>query len=434
MGIEVKVPDIGTFRNVPIIELLVQPGDAIGVDQPLLTLESDKATLEVPSPRAGRVERVLVKLGDRVSQGSLLLTLAEDSVEGEPESVPATGVEIPVKTESVVESASAPSPPVHPSAVRESPHAPTMDTRPETSAGLAHASPTVRRYARELGVDLGLVNGTGPKGRILREDVQGYVQSALRHGSEVASSASWMGLPPWPEVDFAQFGHIDIRPLSRIRKISGAYLHRNWVSIPHVTNHAEADITELESFRLQLNRERGSADAKVTLLSLVFKVLGELLPIFPEFNASLQGEALVLKHYINLGFAADTPHGLMVPVVRDVPRQGVRELATAIVTLATEARAGNLAPQAMQGGTFSVSSLGGIGGSHFTPIINAPEVAILGMGRARQTPVWQGGTVVPRLILPLSLSYDHRVIDGAMAAHFNEHLRQLLADLRRILL
>ncbi len=430
MVTEVHVPDIGTFKNVPIIELLVKPGDVIVRDQPLMTLESDKATLEVPAPCAGRVDQVLVKLGDRVSQGTLLLRLFSDTSEvtesdiSSPE-MPALESDVPVVVEQETQ--------VLARAEVVVPHAPVLERNAEVALCVAHASPTVRRYARELGVDLGQVRGSGPKGRILREDVQVFVKSSLRRG-EVNGATAWSGLPPWPDIDFSQFGPVEVLPLTRIQKLSGGYLHRNWVSIPHVTNHEEADITELEVFRLQLNQERGPEQPKVTLLSLVFKVLSELLPHFPEFNASLQGETLVLKRYIHLGFAADTPQGLVVPVVRDVPKRGIRDLAAAIAALAAQARAGDLAPEAMQGGTFSVSSLGGIGGSHFTPIINAPEVAILGLGRARQTPVYRAGEVVPRWILPLSLSYDHRVIDGAKAARFNDALRQGLADLRRILL
>ncbi len=437
MVTQVSVPDIGSFRNVPIIELLVQAGDVIEVDQPLMTLESDKATLEVPAPRAGVVQQVLVKLGDRVSQGTPILML-EAGEAAEVAEVAAPGV-VPaadVAPMSVMEKSEVPEvePVAPPRAVPSVVTAPALSEVAEAALVLAHASPTVRRYARELGVDLGQVRGTGPKNRVLRDDVQAFVKSALAAHSGSATTQGWPGLPEWPEVDFAQYGPIEVRPLSRVQKLSGAYLHRNWLRIPHVTNHEEVDITELEAFRQMLNREKSSQDAKVTVLTLVIKALAALLPNFPTFNASLQGDGLVFKRYVNIGFAADTPQGLLVPVVRDVPTLGVRQLALKVADLAREARDGKLSPEAMQGGTFSVSSLGGIGGSFFTPIINAPEVAILGLGRAVQKPVWLNGAVEPRWLLPISLSYDHRVIDGASAARFNEALRRMLTDLRRILL
>lgn len=430
MGTEVKVPDIGTFKNVPIIELLVQVGDRIALDQPLITLESDKATLEVPAPAAGVVEQLYVKLGDRVSQGSLLLMMTAE------ETSPAEAVDISVAPLAAVVTQAVAEASVPPAAAHNpDPRAaiPVMTAAAQLALTVAHASPTVRRYARELGVDLGQVKGAGPKARILREDVQHFVRQALTR-PVVGQAEGWLGLPPWPEMDFAQWGEVVSRPLTRVQKLSGAYLHRNWVRIPHVTNHEEADITELEAFRQQLNQEAPAGAAHVTLLTLVLKALSALLPSFPEFNASLQGDTLVLKRYIHLGFAADTPQGLLVPVVRDVPSLGIRQLASKVFDLAAQAREGKLAPDAMQGGTFSVSSLGGVGGSFFTPIINAPELAILGLGRAQQKPLWRQGAVVPRWLLPLSLSYDHRVIDGANAARFNEALRQMLVDLRRVLL
>jgi len=430
MGKEVKVPDIGDFRNVPIIELLVKEGDLLTVDQPLITLESDKATLEVPAPEAGRVERVLVKLGERVSEGSPILILA---VPGEESVVPSP---VPVtRADPVMTPVDAPvdAPVVAPSFSTVPVSAPRLTPAGEEALHTAHASPTVRRLARELGVDLGQVQGSGPHQRILREDIQNFVKAALQ--SSLSQGGGWgMGdLPAWPTVDFAKYGPVETRPLGRIKKLSGGYLHRNWLMIPHVTNHEEADITELEEFRQDLNREAGPEFPRITLLTLVLKALAAVLPDFPEFNASLQGDALVLKHYIHLGFAADTSSGLMVPVVRDVPSKGIRAIATEVAALAARAREGQLTPDEMQGGTFSVSSLGGIGGSFFTPIINAPEVAILGLGRALQKPVWRAGSVVGRWMLPLSLSYDHRVIDGAGAARFNEALCQILADIRRIL-
>ena len=428
MGKEVKVPDIGDFRNVPIIELLVKEGDLLTVDQPLITLESDKATLEVPAPEAGRVERVLVKLGERVSEGSPILILAvpgEESVVPSPVPVPAT------RADPVMPPVDAPV--VAPSFSTVPVSAPRLTPAGEEALQTAHASPTVRRLARELGVDLGQVQGSGPHQRILREDIQNFVKAALQSARSQGGGWGVGDLPAWPTVDFAKYGPVETRPLGRIKKLSGGYLHRNWLMIPHVTNHEEADITELEEFRQDLNREAGPEFPRITLLTLVLKALAAVLPDFPEFNASLQGDALVLKHYIHLGFAADTSSGLMVPVVRDVPSKGIRAIATEVAGLAARAREGRLAPDEMQGGTFSVSSLGGIGGSFFTPIINAPEVAILGLGRALQKPVWRTGSVVGRWMLPLSLSYDHRVIDGAGAARFNEALCQILADIRRIL-
>ncbi|WP_297475900.1 2-oxo acid dehydrogenase subunit E2 [Ferrovum sp.] len=433
MGKEVKVPDIGDFRNVPIIELLVKEGDLLTLDQPLITLESDKATLEVPAPEAGRVERVLVKLGERVSEGSPILILAapgEESVAPVPEPAATTRPD-PVTLPVEEKLASAPVAASPFSTVPVS--APRLTPAGEEALRTAHASPTVRRFARELGVDLGQVHGTGLNQRILREDIQNFVKAALQ--SPRPQDGGWgMGdLPAWPMVDFAKYGPVEARPLGRIKKLSGGYLHRNWLMIPHVTNHEEVDITELEEFRQDLNHEAGSEFPRITLLTLVLKALAAVLPGFPEFNASLQGDTLILKQYIHLGFAADTSSGLMVPVVRDVPSKGIRSIATEVAELAARAREGRLAPEEMQGGTFSVSSLGGIGGSFFTPIINAPEVAILGLGRALQKPVWRAGTVAGRWLLPLSLSYDHRVIDGAGAARFNEALRQILADIRRIL-
>ncbi|VAY89356.1 MAG: 2-oxo acid dehydrogenase subunit E2 [Ferrovum myxofaciens] len=437
MGKEVKVPDIGDFRNVPIIELLVKEGDLLKLDQPLITLESDKATLEVPAPEAGRVERVLVKLGERVSEGSPILILAapgESTESPSPDPVPvpvatpgADPVTLPVEEKWV--SAPVVAPPV--STIPLS--VPRMTPAGEEALQTAHASPTVRRFARELGVDLGQVAGSGPHQRILREDIQRFVKAALQSSPAQGGGWSLGDLPAWPMVDFAKYGPVETRPLGRIKKLSGGYLHRNWLMIPHVTNHEEVDITELEEFRQDLNREAGPEFPKITLLTLVLKALAAVLPGFPEFNASLQGDALILKQYIHLGFAADTASGLMVPVVRDVPSKGIRSIASEVAELAARAREGRLAPEEMQGGTFSVSSLGGIGGSFFTPIINAPEVAILGLGRALQKPVWCAGTVAGRWMLPLSLSYDHRVIDGAGAARFNEALRQILADIRRIL-
>ncbi|NDU86073.1 MAG: branched-chain alpha-keto acid dehydrogenase subunit E2 [Ferrovum sp.] len=437
MGTEVRVPDIGDFKNIPVIEILVKEGDVLQADQALITLESDKATLEVPTTMAGKVQRVMLKLGDRVSEGTLILMLETVGQEQEV-AVPLERVPEVAPSESpvggMVEPAAAVVPVVLGTMTSPSlpipPEVTVLAAEAEAALITAHAGPSVRRFARELGVDLTRVRGSGPKNRILREDVQSFVKAALQS----PSAGSELNLLPWPDIDFAKFGPVEARPLGRVRKISGANLHRNWVMIPHVTNHEEADITDLENFRQQLNHEAKADDPKITLLTFLLKALATVLPQFPEVNASLQGDALILKHYINLGFAADTAHGLMVPVVRKVPDKGLRELSREVADLARRAREGKLSPEEMQGGTFSVSSLGGVGGSFFTPIINAPEVAILGAGRALQKPQWYEGAVRGRWMLPLSLSYDHRVIDGATAARFNEALRQVLNDVRRMVL
>jgi pyruvate dehydrogenase E2 component (dihydrolipoamide acetyltransferase) len=428
-SIEVKVPDIGDFKDVPIIEVFVKAGDAVKAEDPLVTLESDKATMDVPSPSAGTVEALKVKIGDKVSEGSVLLTLSSAGA-GAPTAAPAP---------------SAPAPPVSaPRAAEEKPapaaaaSAPTPAAAPVDSESFkrAHASPSVRAFARELGVDLSKVKGTGPKDRILREDVQGYVKQVMSAGPAAAAPAGggFPGLLPWPQVDFAKFGPIEAKPLSRIKKISGANLHRNWVMIPHVTNCEDADITELEAFRVQLNKENEKAGIKVTMLAFLIKASVAALKKFPEFNTSLEGDNLVYKRYFNIGFAADTPNGLVVPVVKNADQKGVLAIAKEMGELSAKAREGKLGPADMQGGCFSISSLGGIGGTYFTPIINAPEVAILGVCRSSMRPVWDGKQFSPRLILPLSLSYDHRVIDGAAAARFNTYLVALLGDMRRVVL
>ena len=459
--IEIKVPDIGDFKEVEIIEVLVSPGDSLSVEQSLITVVSDKASMEIPSSHAGKLISLSVKVGDKVSEGSVLGVIDADAQEGAKE-MGAEGVKSP--TEGAVSAAPVISA-VLPAA--ETPSSaekitsseaisaaaaaplPTLAAASASSASgsnniptnLPHASPSVRKFARELGVDLARVKGSGPKGRITQLDVQGYVKSVMSGAAanpvgQAASSGSGVGLDllPWPQVDFAKFGPIEPKPLSRIKKISGANLHRNWVMIPHVTNNDEADITELEALRVQLNKENEKAGIKLTMLAFLMKAVVAALKKFPEFNASVDGDTLVLKKYFHIGFAADTPNGLVVPVVRDVDQKGVIDLATETSEMARRAREGKLSPSEMQGGCFSISSLGGIGGTHFTPIINAPEVAILGVSKSAMKPVWNGKEFVPRLTLPLSLSYDHRVIDGAAAARFNAHLGQLLSDFRRIAL
>jgi pyruvate dehydrogenase E2 component (dihydrolipoamide acetyltransferase) len=418
----VKVPDIGDFKDVPIIEVFVKPGDTVKAEDPLVTLESDKATMDVPAPSAGVVKELKVKQGDKVSEGSVILMLEASAGAAAPAASPATREETALKPR-----AEAPAPASPPSA-------------PIDAEGFkgAHASPSVRAFARELGVDLGNVKGTGPKERILHEDVQAYVKQALSGAAAAPAAAgqvgATLGLLPWPQIDFTKFGPIESKPLSRIKKISGANLHRNWVMIPHVTNCEDADITEIEAFRVQLNKENEKSGVKVTLLAFLVKACVAALRRFPEFNASLDGDNLVYKKYFNIGFAADTPNGLVVPVIKNADQKGVLAIATETAELAAKARDGKLGPTDMQGGCFSISSLGGLGGTYFTPIINAPEVAILGVCRSVTRPVWNGREFAPRLILPLSLSYDHRVIDGASAARFNTFLAGLLADMRRVVL
>ncbi|HTS21322.1 MAG TPA: dihydrolipoyllysine-residue acetyltransferase [Casimicrobiaceae bacterium] len=427
----VKVPDIGDFKDVPIIEVFVKPGDAVKAEDPLVTLESDKATMDVPAPSAGVVKELRVKLGDKVSEGSVLLALEIPGATG-PATAPSSDAAPP---------ASAPAPrPAEPTspARREAAPAAAPAVDGEAFRG-AHASPSVRAFARELGVDLSKVKGTGPKQRILHEDVQAYVKRALSGAAPAAAPAAGgsgaaLGLIPWPQVDFAKFGEIERKPLSRIKKISGANLHRNWVMIPHVTNCEDADITELEAFRVQLNKENEKSGVKLTMLAFLIRACVAALRKFPDFNASLDGDSLVYKKYFHIGFAADTPNGLVVPVVKNADQKGVLAIAKEMGELSAKAREGKLGPADMQGGCFSISSLGGIGGTYFTPIINAPEVAILGVCRSVTRPVWDGKAFAPRLILPLSLSYDHRVIDGAAAARFNSFLAGLLGDMRRAVL
>ena len=437
--IEVKVPDIGEFKDVEVIEVLVKAGDRVALEQSLITVESDKASMEIPSSLAGLVKSVKVKVGDKVSQGVPLLELEADAAA--PASAPAlaTVAAPPAAQASAARSTASASVSAAPTA-RAAPPAAALTGHAPDPVVKPHGSPSVRRFARELGVDLSLVRGTGPRQRILREDVQQWVKDAVgRSGAPAAPATAGeggagLGLIAWPKVDFAKYGPVETRPIQRIRRIAAANLHRNWVMIPHVTQHDDADITALESFRVQSNRELEKEGVKLTMLAFLIKACASALKKFPEFNASLDGDTLVLKHYFHIGFAADTPNGLVVPVIRDADQKGVVQLARESAELASKARDGKLAPSDMQGGTFSISSLGGIGGTYFTPIVNAPEVAILGVCRSATRPVWDGSAFQPRLMLPLSLSYDHRVIDGAAAARFTVYLSQLLADLRRALL
>ncbi len=438
--VEIKVPDIGDFKDVEVIEVLVKPGDTVAKEQSLITVESDKASMEIPSSAAGTVQEMRVKLGDKVSEGSVILTLASGGVAITAPPPPAAPAAAPAQAPAALPAPSAPasSPPSTAFAVE-------MVGRPQPTAeepGIKpHASPSVRKFARELGVDLAQVRGTGPKGRITEEDVHGYVKAAIAGAVAKAAPAApavgiGFGVLPWPQVDFAKFGPIERVEMSRIKKLSGPNLHRNWVMIPHVTNHEDADVTELEAFRVQLNKENEKSGVKITMLAFLVKACVAALKKFPDFNSSIdaEGGAIIRKYYWHIGFAADTPNGLVVPVIKDADRKGILEIAQEMSALSARAREGKLAPADMQGGTFSISSLGGIGGTYFTPIINAPEVAILGVCRSSMRPVWNGKAFVPRLILPLSLSWDHRVVDGAGAARFNAYLAAVLADFRRVLL
>jgi len=413
--VEVKVPDIGDFADVPVIELYVKPGDAIRVDDAIVTLESDKATMDVPSTVAGTVREVLVQPGSRVSEGALLIRVETGdaaAAPGQPVAAPA-----PAPTSAPLPAAPAP-----------------------VAGGPVHASPSIRAQARELGVDLSRVAASGPKGRILRDDLLEHVRGVMRGAAATppAAPAGALDLLPWPKVDFGKFGDIEVKPLSRIQKISGQNLSRNWVMIPAVTYHEDADITDLEAFRVLLNNEKGGG-VKLTMLAFLVKVCVKALQQFPAFNASLtvaeNGEmSLVLKKYFNIGFAADTPNGLVVPVIKNADKKSVFEIAQESGDLAKQARDGKLKPADMQGACFTISSLGGIGGTGFAPIVNAPEVAILGVNKSAMKPVWDGKAFAPRLILPLSLTADHRVIDGALATRFNVYIAQLLADFRRVAL
>jgi pyruvate dehydrogenase E2 component (dihydrolipoamide acetyltransferase) len=435
--IEITVPDIGDYKNIPVIEVFVKAGDTVKAEESLMTLESDKATMDVPSPVSGVVKEVVIKPGDKVSKGTLVLKL--EPVDSAPVKA-ATMVSVAPATAAapVKQSAPAPAAPVAPM-VRTPAPVQTSVPVDDTQQRMEHASPSVRQFARELGVDLSRVKGSGPKNRLLREDVQAYVKAALAQphgGTGAAGAGPGFNLPPMPQIDFAKFGAIETKPLSRIRKLSGGFLHRNWVSIPHVTQHDEADITDLEAFRKSQSEEAKKKGVKITLLGFLLKASVLALKQFPEFNSSLSadGESLVLKQYFHIGVAVDTPNGLVVPVLRDVDKKGLYELAQELGAVSERMRGGKIAPADVQGGCFSISSLGGLGGTMFTPIINAPEVAILGVGKASIKPVWDGTAFQPRLMLPLSLSYDHRVIDGAQGARFVSFLSQTLSDIRRLVL
>ncbi len=449
--IEVKVPDIGDYKNIPVIEVYVKVGDTIAVEDTLVTLESDKATLDVPSSHAGVVKEVKVAVGDKISEGSVVVLIEAAAADAAPapkaESTPAPATPaaeaaalVPAAP-AVQEPAAQAKPAATPAPATASSAAPAYPA--EALSKTTYASPSVRQFARELSVNLDNVKGSGDKGRITHDDVRAYIkavmngQMACPHPNAASAGASLGGgldLLPWPQIDFTKFGEIDVQPLSRIKKISGQNLSRNWVMIPHVTNNEVADVTELEAFRVQLNKEHEKAGIKFTMLAFLIKACVQALKKFPEFNASLDGDNLVYKKYYNIGFAADTPNGLVVPVIKAADTKSISEIAVEMSELAKNAREGKLKPTDMQGGCFSISSLGGIGGTSFTPIINAPEVAILGVSRSSMQPVWNGSEFVPRLMCPLSLSYDHRVIDGAAAARFNAYLAAILADFRRVLI
>jgi pyruvate dehydrogenase E2 component (dihydrolipoamide acetyltransferase) len=441
----VEVPDIGDFSDVPVIEILVSPGDTVAVDDPLMTLESDKATMDVPAPVAGTVGELLVKIGDKVSQGTKLLTLSPssdgDGAAPTPGAVPATGAKAADSVESAAQAEEQAAPSVPPPAGPPAPAEPSAPAPVAASdgngGGPVYASPAVRRIGRELGVDLHQVTGTGRKGRITKEDVQAFVDrgpSAAPAAPAAPGPGVGIDLPPWPAIDFSKFGEIERVQRSRIQRISGPVLARNWVMIPHVTHNDEADITDLEAWRKQLNDELSRDGVKVTMVSFLIVASVATLKAFPTFNSSLDGDDLILKRYYNIGFAADTPGGLVVPVIKNADRKGLVEIARELTELSSKARDGKLMPGDMQGASFTISSLGGIGGTSFTPIINAPEVAILGATRSAMKPVWNGKEFVPRLMVPLSLSYDHRVIDGAAAARFMVYLVKVLSDLRRAIL
>ena len=435
---DVLVPDIGDFKDIPVIEVLVKPGDKVSAEESLITLESDKATMEVPAPFDGVVKEMKIKVGDSVSEGTAILTI--EALGDEPSAAPEKKAAEPVAEKTPpkpVEEKISSTPPPAPKA----PSAPAPSvSKPinEESFSAAHASPGVRRFARELGVDLGSVKGSGPKGRILREDVQSFVKSVMQTGGTAAASGSGLGfnLPAWPVIDFEKFGPTEKQALSRIKKISGPALHRNWITIPHITQHDEVDITDLETFRKSLSKDAEKAGLKITPLALIMKAVVAALKRHPEFNSSLapEGDSLIIKRYFHIGVAVDTPGGLVVPVIRDADKKGIMEIAEELGKVSAKARDGKLGPADMSGGTFSISSLGGIGGGQFTPIVNAPEVAILGVSRSTMKPVWNGKDFEPRLMLPLSLSYDHRVIDGAEGARFITYLNQVMSDIRRVLL
>ena len=429
--VNVTVPDIGDYKGVPVIEVHVKPGDVVEKEQSLVTLESDKATMDVPSSHAGVVKEVKVKVGESISEGDLVVILESSSASA---STAATPTKAPSAAPAAAPQVSTPTP------VQSAPQAaaPRTESIPVTGA-ISHASPSVRKYARELGVDVSKVIGTAPKGRISQEDVQAYVknimtgQAASPAGAPVAASGG-LNLLPWPKIDFSKFGETETKPLSRIQKLSAANLSRNWVMIPAVTYHEDADITDLEAFRVMTNKDNEKQGIKVTMLAFLIKAAVNALKKYPEFNSSLDGDNLVMKKYFHIAFAADTPNGLVVPVVKNADKKGIFEIAKETGELAKLAREGKLKPDQMQGASFTISSLGGIGGTYFAPIINAPEVAILGVNKASMKPVWDGKQFVPKLICPLSLTADHRVIDGALATRFNVYLAELLADFRRVVL
>ncbi|MEN9863391.1 MAG: dihydrolipoamide acetyltransferase component of pyruvate dehydrogenase complex [Pseudomonadota bacterium] len=428
--IDIKVPDIGDYTDVPVIEVLVKAGDRVEKEQSIVVLESDKATMDVPSSHSGVVKEVKVKVGDSISEGAIVLVLEESGEAAAPAAAQATAALAAVKAEA------APAPKVEPPIVRAPAPPPVSNTPVEVDPTASHASPSVRKFARELGVAVHQVKGSGPKGRITQEDVQAFVKAAMSGGAGSASNASGgslggLNLIPWPKVDFSKFGETERQPLNRIKKLTAANLGRNWVMIPAVTYHEDADITDLEAFRVLTNKENEKQGLKITMLAFLMKAAVAALKKFPEFNSSIDGDDLVLKKYFNIAFAADTPNGLVVPVIRDADKKGIFELARETSELAALARDGKLKPDQMQGASFTISSLGGIGGTYFSPIVNAPEVAILGVSKAAMKPIWDGKQFVPRLICPLSLSADHRVIDGALATRFNVYIAQLMSDFRR---
>ncbi len=431
-SVDVKVPDIGDYKGVPVIEVHVKPGDRVEKEQSLVTLESDKATMDVPSSHAGVVKEVKVKVGDSLSEGDVVVTIKSADSKSTPTASASKASE--------VKATPAPAPSVVPAAVSQASSAPVPRAESVPAVGaVSHASPSVRKFARELGVDVLKVTGSGPKGRITQEDVQAYVknimtgQAASPAGGPV-SAGGGLNLLPWPKIDFSKFGETETKPLSRIQKLSAANLSRNWVMIPAVTYHEDADITDLEAFRVMTNKDNEKQGIKVTMLAFLIKAAVNALKKYPEFNSSLDGDNLVMKKYFHIAFAADTPNGLVVPVVKNADKKGIFEIAKETGELAKLAREGKLKPDQMQGASFTISSLGGIGGTYFAPIINAPEVAILGVNKASMKPVWDGKQFVPKLICPLSLTADHRVIDGALATRFNVYLAELLADFRRVVL
>ena len=439
----IVLPDVGDFQDIEIIEILVAPGDQVEQEQSIIVLESDKATMEIPSPYAGTIEALNVSVGDRVNEGDAIASLKAEAVavkDDAPEAPTAQSESVAAAETPAEAEAPAPAPPPETETKAESPPGKTLKPHPgagasgETGSGrMLHASPSIRRYARELGVNLEQVIGTGPKGRILKTDVKAFIKSSMAAGG---GGGGGIAVSSAPEIDHSKFGEIEILPLSRIKKISGAHLHRSWVTVPHVTQFDEADITELEAFRKSLAAEAEKKSVRLTPLVFLMKAVVSALRQFPDFNASLDssGENLIMKKYFHIGIAVDTPNGLVVPVVRDVEQKGLFELAAELGEISLRAREGKLGPAEMQGGCFTISSLGGIGGTYFTPIVNAPEVAILGVSRSKMQPVYIDGEFVPRLILPMGLSYDHRVIDGAQAARFTNFLSQVISDIRRVLL